>query len=229
MKLRHALAAGLTCLVALTACGGSDDAESDDPEQKSSSSSKESAASLLADAKKEIGASKAFSMKGSIDDDGDRGQIDITYAGDDVQGSFSIGSQGSFELALVDDASYVKGSKQFWTDNADAEAADRFAGKWVTSTSFGDLADEFSRDSFVDEIFEPEGKVTIGPDKTINGVDCITLVDNEKGKKSYLYLDAEDHRPLQISQDGGDVVISYEGVTLPEKPAAVLDVDALAG
>ena len=66
--------------------------------------------------------------------------------------------------------------------------------------NFAELGSFVSKDDFVKELLKPDGKVTKGKEKKVNGVDCVAL----KGKDGTFYFDKKDGRPVSLvtTEDG---------------------------
>ena len=221
-------------LALLPACS-SDNDTSDDQDKPSagtstSSLSKASNDTLVATAKKVLLGKEKFRVTGQTVEDGEKLEIDLSYVGQDFVGYISSDDKG-FTVVSVGDKSALKGEKAFWTESAGPDAAAQLSGKWVTGSDFKDLSDEFSRRGFVDETFKPEGKISRGQDKTVDGVRCFTLVDTDGKDVSYLYLDQKDGSPVGFAEKGssGGVRFSYDDVKTPTLPGTIVDIDQLAG
>lgn len=215
MKLRHLVAGAALGLATLTGCGGSEE-------------SRESPKELLADAKTALGDARAFRIEGDVLSEGEVTKVDIGYVGDDAQGALEFDGVGSLEFLVIDDETILKGSKELWDVFGGSEVSSKLAGKWTTTGRLAQVSDSFGREKFVSDFLTPTGKVSLGPDKKIDGVECVSLVDVDGTTKSYLYLDEKNHRPVRLETDGHTADLMYESVPEPKRPATVLDADKVA-
>lgn len=195
-----------------------------------------SAKKLLATAKKQLAQEDNVTIKGKGSDEEDEIEVDIAFAAGGAEGSVTASGQ-TLEVLKADGKSYFKADATFFeSSGAPAEAARTIGGKWVLidpdNADFAELGNFVSKDKFVDELLDPEGKVKKGKEKKVNGVDCVTLKDGE----GTLYLDKEDGRPVSLVSEGGAdgegaLNFTYEKVDPAEAPAAseVVDLASLGG
>ena len=214
----------------LAACGGGSESGSDEGVADLS------ATKILAAAEKQLGKAEFITMKGKGTDDeaGGEFELDLAFAGE--TGSGSIASSGiTFEVLKADGKSYFKAGKEFFdSSGAPAEVVEAIGDKWVlidpNDENFGEIANFLSKEEFVDEMLDPDGKVTKGKEKKVNGVDCIAL-DDEEGT---LYVDKSDGKPVQLvssKNDGAALTFSYDKIDEAEAPSAdeVVDLAQLGG
>jgi hypothetical protein len=107
--------------------------------------------------------------------------------GIDLQLSKGKGGFGSITLAgdtlqIVSDGTtvYFKGDKAFWTNQANAQAATLIGDRWLkapaSNTSFASLAQFADFDTAVGQFIKPDGAITKGDQKSVNGTPALALV-----------------------------------------------------
>jgi len=127
--------------------------------------------------------------------------------GIDLQLSKGKGGFGSITLAgdtlkIVSDGTtvYFKGDKTFWTNQASAAAAALIGDRWlkapVTNASFASLAQFADFDTAVGQFIKPDGAITKGEQKSVNGTPAVALVSTSG---SLWVATTGDPLPLQIS------------------------------
>ena len=129
----------------------------------------------------------------------------------------------SFELLKADGKAYFKAGQEFFeSSGAPAEAIALIGDKWVVidsnDPSFSEMGSFVSKDEFLEQMLEPDGKVTKGKEKTVDGVECVAL----KGKDGTFYFDKKDGRPVSLvaSGDKGSLDFSYDEVDEAQAPSA---------
>jgi len=167
--------------------------------------------------------------------------LDMSYVGDDASGSMTV-SGAKLALLNVDGVSYFKADEAFWKAAApsDAEQVAALIGdRWIkvdpTDANFGEMASIATRKFLTTSVLKPTGSITKGEPKTIDGVNCLTLVDTDpKEGNGLLYVDAADGKPIRIapgegSDSKGELDFDYSPPAIPPAPAAsdVLDSSAL--
>ncbi|MEO6606395.1 MAG: hypothetical protein ABIN55_12330 [Aeromicrobium sp.] len=213
-----------TLTLTLTGCGGGDKSDLTDL----------SASKILAKTVKAAAAADSVSVSGEGEDEGTSIEIDLEFAGEDGSGTIEVDGT-EITLLGVDGAAYFKaGPELFSSFGADGAQVARLIGdKWIVidenASNFSDFASFVGRDAFFKSLLDPEGKVTKGKEKKIDGVDTIGL----ETKSGTLYVDVESGRPisLQKSGDGGTLSFDYDDVDAPEAPAAdeVFDLSQIDG
>lgn len=113
-------------------------------------------------------------------------------------------------LLIVDQTAYIKpADPNFWTVfGGGAPAVERLKGKWVKAgvadeklqflVAFGDLT-ALSKD-----ILKPQGSVTKGAQKEINGTKTIGLQDSGSDKGTFYIATEGEPLPVQLVQGGKD-------------------------
>lgn len=166
-------------------------------------------------------------------------EINFTFTSKDSGGSMSLAG-AAFEFRSIGGVSYLKLSNQFWHmfGGAGADASiKKYGGKWLKvdkdNTTFGNLTALADRNNFLGDVLKPTGKVTFEADKTVNGIDCVTLKDNSAKTPSLVYLAKDDARPVEIDNlgaEGGKLSFSYGGQAPAAPPAGdVVDAPKVGG
>lgn len=212
-------------LFVLAGCGGSG-SDSDKPkdEPKKADLSSLSADELYKKAVKELKAAPGFRISGEIEDEEDGlVKMDMSFAEKDVYGT--LGLEGAeVEMRVIDAKFYMKAGDDFWAIIAkqDGESPGSIkamqqllSNKWITmdQDALGDDFADFSRDGMLKELVA-DGSPKKGKGKTINGVECLALVDDE----GTMYVDRETGRPIQL--DGGKEITANIGYDLGKSPGA---------
>jgi hypothetical protein len=186
------------------------------------------AAAALADA-------KSFSVKGDISTEGQQIGLDVKVAGEDVLGSITLGG-ATVELLRVAGEMYIRPDAEFWKQNGGAAGetmAKLLGDRWAKlSTKDVDFAGFFQITDAA-EMLKPDGKVTKGETKTVNGVNAIGLVDSgSDGGTLYVATTGEPY-PLMLEgpkNQGqitfGDFGETFDGIEAPAS-ADVVDLDKL--
>ena len=216
-------AVAATLSLTLTACGGGESDLSD-----------LSAAKILAKTKKAAAAADSISIEGEGEDDGTTIVVDLEFDGDDGSGSIGLGGTEITVLGVGDDAYFKAGPELYSSFGADGAAVAELIGdKWIivdpNDANFADLASFSNRDELFNTLLDPEGTVTKGKKKTIDGVETIGL----KSKSGTLYVDIKDGRPIRLEKggDGGALSFDYAEVDAPDAPtpAEVFDISQITG
>lgn len=193
-----------------------------------------SAAKILAKTKKAAAAADSVSVEGEGEDDGTTIEVDLEFAGDDGSGSIEVDGTEIELLGVDGDAFFKAGPELYSSFGADGEQVAALIGdKWIivdpNDSNFSDFASFASRDGFFTSLLDPDGKVTKGKKKTIDGVETIGL----KSKSGTLYVDVKDGRPISLEKgkDGGSLSFDYDDVDAPKAPTAdeVFDLSQLTG
>ncbi|WP_332666861.1 hypothetical protein [Aeromicrobium sp.] len=229
MRIRTRLSALVVASTfALVGCGsdggGSDDGIAD-----------LSADKILAAAEKQLAKEDFVTIEGKgTDAESDSEiEVDLAFAGETASGSVGVSGM-QLELLKADGKSYFKADKAFFeSTGAPAEAMNLIGDKWVlidpNNQSFAALGNFVSKDKFVEELLDPEGKVTKGKEKKVNGVDCVALNDGE----GTLYVDKEDGKPVSLvsgdAEGEGTLNFSYDKVDEATAPSSdeVVDLASL--
>jgi hypothetical protein len=224
----------------LAGCGGSDDGDGPRDTPTSSAPADNGVAALEANAIVEkamaaLGAAKSFSLKGEVTDQQKIG-IDIKVAGDDVTGSMTLDG-AKVELLRVAGQAYVRPDEQFWTRNAGdggATMAQLMGDRWAKLSSKDSSFNEFFQLTDPGELLKPDGTVTKGGTKTINGVKAVGVVETGSDAGTLWVATTGEPYPLALEGPSGQGQLAFAdfGATFDIKaPAAqdVVDLDKLKG
>jgi hypothetical protein len=162
-----------------------------------------SADEILTKAKAALTAAKSYHVKGQATSGGSLFKADLAFAGKDFGGTVQI-QNIPLEIISVSDGLYLKSTDAFWASilpPAQQALAAGFKDKYVKVNpavpAFAALKDSFDGASML----TPDGTVSKGDTKTINGVPAIGLVDSKN--KSVLYI-ATEGEPFPVRQEGGE-------------------------
>jgi hypothetical protein len=204
----------------LTACGGSPLDGKTGPE----------VADAAATALEEAG---AVHVAGTVEQDGQEGDIDLHLQGEDAIGTLTMGGV-DVELLSVDGQVYLQAPPEFWGGfGMPDEVAAQFDGQWVVVPA--EAASEFETFSlagFVEELRNPESEVQ--DDVTSDEVDGqeVVVIEQEDGSQLSV-ADDEKAYPLQITSKGeapGTLTFTRfgeeEDIAVPDE---VLDLNELMG
>lgn len=197
------------------------------------------ATEILTKAEAALKAAPSVHLKGSGSSEGQTFEIDMRY-GEGQKAIGSITSAGQkIELIRSGQTVYMKADAKFWQSTAGAEAAKLLGGKYLkaplTDQRVAALAEFTDKDQFTSQVLKPDGTVTKGEKKTVNGTEAIGLKSSGSSGGGTLYISTKDSLPLQIVPEasGKDVgqldFLDYgETVDVQEPPAAqVIDVAKL--
>jgi hypothetical protein len=218
--LARASATAAVAALLLTACGGSPLDGKTGPE----------VAAAAADALEEAG---SVQVSGTIEQDGEEGEVDLFLQGEDATGTLTMGGV-DVELLSVGGQVYLQAPPEFWGGfGMPEEFAAQFDGKWVVVPAEGASEfEDFSLQGFIDQLRNPESSVK--DDVTTGEVDGtdVVVVEQEDGSRLSV-ADDDDAYPLEISNEGdspGTLTFSRfgeeEDITAPDD---ALDLNELAG
>jgi hypothetical protein len=140
----------------------------------------------------------------------------------------------SFELIVVDNTVYIKGSPAFYKHFGGGSAAQLFEGKWlkapVTGTELASLASLTNLNKLLDQALSSTGALSKGASSKIGEQAVIELTDSAKNGALFVATTGKPY-PIQISKHGsesGQVTFSNwdEPVTL-EAPSNAIDLSQL--
>jgi hypothetical protein len=193
---------------------------------------------ILAKAIAAVKAAGSFRMKGSIADGGEKMTLDFKVKGENLSGTITMGG-GTMKLLKIGKKVFIQGDADFWTmfgGDQGKTMATRLKGKWVkASADSNEFAQFASFAEFADpeKLLKPEGTVTKGDVKTVNGGRAIGLSDKDNGT---FYIAAEgEPLPVRLEAPDGSGAMDFSdfGTNFDEikEPSAgdVVDPGALAG
>ncbi len=184
--------------VALAGCGGS---------SSGNGVSSKSASQILAASKAAAADASSVHVAGSLTS----GATPITLDLDLVSGHGGRGqiSEGglSFELIVLDDTVYIKGSPAFYSHFGGSAAAQLFQGKWLRSPATGgELASLASLTNFgrlLEQTLASSGVLAKGATSTIAGAPVIELRDTSKNGSLYVATTGQPY-PVEIVKRGAE-------------------------
>jgi hypothetical protein len=191
MRIRQFTAATTVAAAALllTACGGSPLDGKTGPE----------VADAAADALEKAG---AVHIAGTVEQDGEEGDIDLHLQGEDASGTLTLGGF-DIELLSTGGSVYMQAPPEFWAAFGTPEdVAATFDGQWVVvpGDAAADFAD-FSLKGFVEELRNPESAVKddVRTDE-VDGEDVV-VIEQEDGS-TISVADDENAYPLEVTNKG---------------------------
>lgn len=201
------VSAALVGLFVLPACG-SDDEVAHPP---ASTFGKQTAAEIGTAVRSDMATVRSLRLKGES-----AGQsIDISLADDGT----CVGSVeqfgGSAKVIETADGSYVKGDDAYWrgqatTDEQKANVEKSLKiwdGRWVFAPrDLGYLLPQCDFANFVPVLTSGDRKLAeVGQERTIHGVDAVSVVATQNGVTSTLWISTEaPHRVVELTEAGAD-------------------------
>ncbi len=196
--------------------------------------SSKSATEILAATKAAADSATSVRVSGTLSSGGTPITLDM-YLSAGAGGKGQLSENGlSFELVVVNDTVYIKGSPAFYSHFGGAAAAQLFRGKWLkapaTSGELATLASLTNLGKILDQALASTGALVKGPTTTVNGQQAIELTDYAKSGSLYVATTGKPY-PVQISKHGsetGKVTFSEwdKPVTLTA-PTNAIDIGAL--
>jgi hypothetical protein len=177
-------------------------------------------------------------IKGQGGSASERVEIDLRYSDGDSTGSLGVNGK-TIELRKLGQTVYLKGDRDFWMSTGGEAAAQLLTGKWLktplTDRRFSGLSELTDLDQAAEGILEPDGTVTKGEEKTINGVPCVGLVSSGKDGGTLWVAAQGEPYPVRIepsASSGEQGALDFSGygekVTVEAPPAdQVVDVSKL--
>jgi hypothetical protein len=195
-----------------------------------------SADEILARATTALNNAKSFKAKGEMDSDGTKVTIDMQFSGKDFKGNLS-GEGMQFEIIRIGNDIYLKAPDDVWKTflppGQDAALA-LLRGKYVkvdaSMPQFAALAGSMD----TSEILKPEGAVTKGEAKVVNGIPTIALKDGADNGTLYIATQGEPY-PIRIegpAAEGGAIDFTdFNASVTIAAPAAgeVFDLKSIVG
>jgi hypothetical protein len=227
-----------TAVALLAGCGSTGDKDAAAPATTTSAAPADNGvaalepAAIIDKAKAALKTAKSFHINGAIKDEGQETDLDLKISGADVIGSMTV-SKAKVELLRVGGKQFMKPDAAFWKLTAAAQADKVIAvvgDRWVVvPASNKDLGGLFTVTD-IDQLLEPDGTVTKGAPKPIDGTPAIGLVEGgSDGGTLYVATTGEPY-PLKLegptAADGG-LTFSEFGATFDDikAPAAADQLD----
>ena len=207
----------------LAGCGGSG----------SSGEASKSASAILADARQAALSAGSVRISGTIHDAGQTIGLDLSVTQGGGGGTMTI--RGSkVDVVRVGNTAYIRAGADFYNQvGAGSAAGQLLAGKWLkaptTTASFRQLLLLTDLRTFVAQALKPEGTVTKGAEKTVDGQKAIAL-NSSKGGSLYVATSGKPY-PIEFVGSGtssGTVTLSDWGTAkAPSAPKNAIDIGAL--
>lgn len=238
MKTRLGTRVALTFAVAgslLTGCQSGDTQEPGPVGPTDNGVSALAADEILERAKGALQQAKSYRMKGNGSSDGKKMSLDFRVSGTDVGGRLTMDG-ANIEVLAIAGHQYIRPDEKFWSTFAGPDKAHEFAklmgDKWVAvpngDKSFGGLFGAAN----VDEILKPDGTLTKGEPKDLDGTKAIGLVDGgAEGGTLYVATTGEPYPLRMVSTKPAEGQVSFTdfGATFDDlKAPAEADVVDLA-
>ncbi len=189
---------------------------------------------ILARATTALASATSFKAKGDITSDGTKVSLDVQFSGKDFKGNMS-GEGLQFEIIKVGNDVYLKAPDAVWQTllpPGQEAALALLKGKYVkvdaSNPQFASLAGSLD----TSEILKPEGSLTKGEAKVVNGVPTIGLADGTAGT-FYIATQGEPY-PIRFEGKAGEGGIDFSdfnasaAVTAPAA-GEVFDLQSLMG
>ncbi len=168
-----------------------------------------SADEILARATTALASAKSFKAKGDIMSDGTKVSIDVQFSGTDLKGTMS-GEGLQFETIKVGNDVYLKAPDEVWKTflppGQEALVA-LLRGKYVKADLNHPQLGSLARSLDTSEILKPEGSLTKGEAKVVNGVPTIALVDGTAGT-FYIATQGEPY-PIRFEGKAGEGGVDF--------------------
>jgi hypothetical protein len=162
-----------------------------------------SAKEILARAQDALGKAESVHIKGGGFSEGEQFALDMRYGTEGATGTLTANGQ-TIELLRVASTVYMKGSEAFWRSIGGAQAAELLKGRYLkvpsSTPDFAELASFTDLSKNAAELLKPDGEISKGERKTINGIEAIGLNSSEGGTL-YIATRGEPY-PLQVVPSG---------------------------
>jgi hypothetical protein len=212
--------------VAIAGCGGSS--------SSSNGVSSKTPAEILAASKTAAEAASSVHVTGALSSNGAPIALNLSLvSGHGGRGRVSEAGL-TFELIVIDNTVYIKGSPAFYGHFGGAAAAQLFQGKWLkASVSSGELASLASITNFdrlLDETLASQGGLVKGATTSVSGVPVVELRDTSKNGSLYVATTGDPY-PIEIVKRGSEAGrVSFTDWNAPvslSAPASAIDLSQL--
>ncbi len=187
----------IVALVALAGCGGS----------SGNGVASKSASDILAEAKKAAGSASSVHVAGTLASGGTPITLNMDIAAG-AGGRGRLSENGlSFELIVIHNTVYIKGSPAFYRHFGGGAAAQLFQGKWlkapVAGTELASLASLTNLSKLLDQALASTGTLSKGATKKIGEQQVIELTDSAKNGSLFVATTGKPY-PIQIAKNGSE-------------------------
>ncbi len=186
-------------ILALAGCGSSS--------SSGNGVASKSASEILAASKAAADSASSVHVSGSLKSNGTPITLDLSLAsGHGGRGQISQGSL-SFNLIVVGDTIYLKGSPAFYSHFGGSAAAQLFQGKWlkapVSGGELGSLAGLTNLTQLLSQTLASHGTLVKGPTSTVAGTPVIELHDTSDNGSLFVATTGKPY-PIQIVKHGSE-------------------------
>jgi hypothetical protein len=225
VPLVAALVAAIAPAGVLGGCGGS---SGNGVESKSP-------AEILAATKAAADGASSVHIAGSLSSNGSPITLDM-YLVSGTGGRGQLSENGlSFELIVVDDSIYIKGSPAFYSHFGGSAAAQLFHGKWLkapaNSGELASLASLTDLSKLIDQALTNTSTLAKGATTTVAGQPAVELTDPAKDGSIYVATTGKPF-PVQLVKRGAESgKVTFSGWNQPVSlapPPNAIDLGALA-
>lgn len=212
--------------LAIAGCGSSS--------SSGNSVSSKSATEILAASKAAADSASSVHVVGTLTNNGTPITLNLHLAsGKGGRGQISQGSL-AFELIVVGDTLYIKGSPAFYSHFGGAAAAQLFQGKWlkapVSGGELGSLAALTNFSKLLDQTLTTHDTLAKGATKTIAGQPAIELRDSTQNGSLFIATTGKPY-PVEIVKHGSETGhISFTDWNQPvslSPPSGAIDLSQL--
>jgi hypothetical protein len=228
-RLRPLPLAGLLLALTALAIGGCGSSSS-----SGNGVSSKSPSEILAASKAAADAASSVHVAGTLTSSGTPVTLNLSLAsGHGGRGQISQGSL-SFELIVLGDTIYIKGSPAFYSHFGGAAAAQLFQGKWlkapVSGGELGSLAALTDFNKLLDQALASQGALVKGATTTVAGQPVIELHDTSHNGSLFVATTGKPY-PIEIVKHGSEAGhIAFSDWNQPvslSAPAGAIDLSQL--
>jgi hypothetical protein len=194
---------------------------------------------ILERAKSALQQAKSYRVKGDGNSDGQKMSLDFRISGTDLAGRLTMDG-ANVEILSAAGQQFMRPDEKFWSTIAGADKGAEFAkllgNKWVKVPKDNKNFDGLLGIANVDNLLKPDGKLTKGEPKDVDGAKAIGLVDGgAEGGTLYVATTGEPY-PLRLvsgdAAEGGQVDFTDFGGTFDDlkapAEAEVIDLNELS-
>lgn len=238
MSMRRSAITVAAAAALLTGCQGDKTGEPEAPAPTDNGVSALAPNEILARAKAAIQQAKSYRIKGNANAEGRKMTLDFRVSGTNLGGRVSMDG-ANVEVLSIAGQQYMRPDEKFWVNVAGAAKAEEvvklMGDKWAkVPTDDKDFADLFSIAN-IDDLLKPDGTLTKGAAKDVNGTKTIGLVDSSAdGGTLYVATIGEPYPVRLESQNPGEGQITFSdfGATFDDlkapAEAEVIDLEQLS-
>jgi hypothetical protein len=195
--------AALALALAAAGCGGDDKPETPDVEE--AYAQYHSAPAIMADGFEAMLAFDTLHLRAEIRDEGGITLMDLSLRRDgDCLGTLQIpGWSEPADFVVAGGRDYVRGSASFWSAAPEADAAERYAGRWVTT---GDLTSYCDFESRLAPFRQPIDEKLTSKDGLgeIDGAEVVRVSTPTQGGRLRAWVEvAQPHHVPRLALTGG--------------------------